>query len=79
MQIHKEIDDSGEEVLSRVGKESLRATFLLTASLVERGKQCRAGLRSSREVWNILALDRINPIGILYIREVYDTETAIIR
>ena len=79
MKIYKEVDDCGKKVLRRVGKESLRAAFLLTASLVERGKQSRCRLRGCREVRNILSLYRINTIGILYIREVYDTETTACR
>ena len=62
MEIDKEIDDRGKEILSRIGKESLRTTFLLATSLIQRSQQSRCRLRSGGKVRYILPLDRIDAV-----------------
>ena len=79
MEIHEEIYYGRKEVLRRVGEERLRAALLLASSLVERCEQRRRRFRSRREVGYILALDRIDAVGILHISEVYLSESTVVR
>ena len=78
MEGHEEIDDGGQKVLSRVLEESLRTAFLVTA-LVQGLQQRGSRFRSSRKVRDIFPLDRVDTVGILYVRKVHDTEAAVLR
>jgi len=79
MEVHKEIDDGCQKVLCRIGKKRLRTAFLFTASLVQGSQQSSSGFRCCRQVRNILALNRIDAVGILHIREVDDAKAAVLR
>ena len=79
MEVHEEIDDSRQKILRRVGEERFRAAFLLTAALVQGGKECSSRFGGSRQVGNVLPLNWIDAVGILHIGKVHDTEPAIFR
>lgn len=78
MEIHKEIYNGCKEVLGQVGEESLRAAFLLAATLVERCKKSGGSLGSRSEVRDILPLYGIYAVGILHIGEIHYAEAATI-
>ena len=59
-------------------EEGFRASFLLTATFIQRGKQCGRRLRCCRQVGNILPLDGVHTVGILYIGEVDNAEAAVL-
>jgi len=79
MEVHKEIDNRRQEVLCRVGEECLRTTFLLTATLVQGSQQGSRCFRCCRQVRNVLPLNRIDAVRILYIRKVDGTKTTVLR
>ena len=79
VEVDEEVDDGREEVLRRVGEERLRAAFLVSASLVERGKERGRRLRSRREVGYILALYGIDAVGVFHVGEVHRPEAAVRR
>ncbi len=79
VEINEEIDDRREEILCRIGEESLRAALFLATALVERGKKRGRRLRSRREVGNVFTLDWIDTVGILHIGKIDYAETAAIR
>ena len=79
MEVHKEIDNCRQEVLCRVGEECLRPPFLLTATLVQGSQQGSRRFRCCRQVRNVLALNRIDAVRILYIRKVDGTKTTVLR
>ena len=78
MKVHEEVDDRCQEVLSRVLKERLRSTLLITA-FVQRGQQRCRRLRCSSQVGDILPLDGVDSVGIFHIREVHDVEGTVLR
>ena len=78
MEVDKEIDDGGKEVLGGVLEESLRAAFFLSTAFVEGGKERCCCLGGCCKVRDILPLDGVHSVRVLYIGEVNDAETAVI-
>ena len=78
MEVHKEIDDGCQKVLCRVGKEGFRTAFLFTASLVQGSQQGSCSFRCCRQIWNVLALNRIDAVGILHVRKVDNAKATVL-
>ena len=77
---NKEVDNSCQKVLSRIGKELVTSTAsCLSCTLIQGCKQGGCGLRGSTQIWDILPLDRIHPIRILHIGEVDDVKLHVFR
>jgi len=78
VEVDKEVDDGGEEVLRGVLEEGLASAFLFTTAFVQRGKQCGCCLGSCRQVGDVLPLDGVHTIGVFHIGEVDDAEAAVL-
>ena len=78
VEVDKEVNDGGKEVLSRVLEEGLRAAFLLATAFVEGGQKGGCCLGGCRKVGDILPLDGIHTVAILHVGEVDDAEAAVL-
>ena len=78
MEVDKEVDDGGKEVLGGVLEECLRAAFLLATTFVEGGQKGGCCLGGCRKIGNVLPLNGVNTIRVLHISEVDDAEAAVI-
>ena len=77
---NKEIDDSCQEILGRVREELVTSTAAcLSCALIQCSKQSGSSFRGSTQIWDILSLDWVHSIRVLYIGKVDDVKSHILR